>query len=467
MAMHRQDDSARGASGARWVRGITRRAFVQRSAAISALPLVTPVFASRGKPPGEALRVGLVGCGGRGTGAAVQSLRADPYTVLWSMGDAFEPRIETCLGNVEGAAGEEHGERIRVPDERRFAGLDAYQRVIDSGVDVVLLCTPPAFRPPHLAAAVEAGKHVFCEKPVAVDSPGVRSVLQSARIARDMGLALMSGFCWRYSTRERETYQRLHDGAIGDIHTVYTTYNTTGWVRPVPREPDWSDMRFQLRNWQYFTWLSGDHIVEQAVHSIDKIMWAMQDRPPVRCTAVGGRQVRPDVPETGNVYDHFSVTYEYDNGARAFHMCRHWPNTPSDNSDYILGSRGRCTVNGWTDTHVIEGEQPWRCESPRNDMYQQEHDDLFASIRNDRPINDGVAMAHSTLAAIMARNAAYTGGVVTWAQAMSDDLSIVPEPLGWGDLDEPVVPTPGTPLRLWRPRPMRSSARLIRQGGDA
>jgi myo-inositol 2-dehydrogenase / D-chiro-inositol 1-dehydrogenase len=308
---------------------------------------------------------------------------------------------------------------------------------------VVLLCEPPHFRPRHLKAAVEAGRHVFCEKPVAVDGPGLRSVLESAALAKSRGLSLVSGFCWRYSTREREAYARVHEGAIGEVRAVYTTYNAQSWVNPRTRREGWSDMEFQIRNWHFFNWLSGDHIVEQACHSIDKIAWAMNGRMPTACTAVGGRQSRPDVPETGNVYDHFSLTYEYEDGARAFHMCRHFLGTPFDNSDYIMGSDGICRVDGWARVHEITGKNPWKSQSPSNNMYQQEHDELFASIRSGKAMNDGTMMAHSTLMSIMGRMAAYTGQTVTWEQALNSSEDLSPPAYEWGELAVAPVPRPG------------------------
>ncbi len=409
-----------------------------------------PSLATGRKNPAE-LRVGVVGCGGRGTGALVQALHADEGSVLWSMGDLFEERLEPCLENTRTDlldADAENGtdlaeRRIRVSADRRFHGFDAYQRVIDSGVDVVLLTTPPAFRPQHLAAAVAAGKHVFCEKPVAVDAPGVRSVLESARLAKSKQLSLMSGFCWRYQDQVRETFDRLRAGGIGDIRSIQSTYNTTGWIQPKARQAPWTDTEFQTRNWHYFHPLSGDHIVEQAVHAIDWIGWAMGDAPPERCFAVGGRQVRDNLPETGNVFDHFSVVYEYPGGVRAYHTCRHWPNTASDNTMYVLGSRGHCTMKPWTAEHVIEGDEPWRGSAPGNDMYQREHDLLFKAIRSGSPVNDGEFMARSTLLAIMGRMAAYTGQVVTWDQAVQSAEVLNPEPWAMGTRPTPALAIPG------------------------
>ena len=422
----------------------TRREFLRTTAGIGAAAM-TPAMASafaRGKL--STVKVGLVGCGGRGTGAAVQALKADPGSMFWAMGDLSESRVSSCLGHVEEAV--EEPEKIDVPDERKFVGFDAYQRVIDSGVDVVLLCTPPAFRPEQVAAAIAANKHVFCEKPVAVDAPGVRSVLESARRAQDAGLSLMSGFCWRYQDQMREVFGKVLDGGIGRVRSMQCTYNTTGWVRPQPMQEGWSETEFQVRNWHYFHPISGDHIVEQAVHAIDWINWAMGGEMPVRCTAVGGRMTRPDLPETGNVWDNFAATFEFKDGARANHMCRHWPNTPADNTAYLIGTAGDCRVMPWRGVHVISrdgGKPDWKGSAAGNDMYQREHDELFAAIRAGEPINDGEMMANSTLLAIMARQAAYTGQAVTWEQMMASEENLNPKPWGWGDRARPTVAVPG------------------------
>ena len=429
--------------------GINRRDFVKASAAVGASGLLaSSALGSLVARREETLKIGVIGCGGRGTGAILQALKADANTVLWSAGEAFAGKIEQSVLHVQNALDDHHAEggmptgKIDIDESRRHVGFDAYEKVI-AECDVVLLTTPPAFRPMQLAAAVAAGKHVFCEKPVAVDAPGVRSVLDSAKQAQKKRLSLMSGFCWRYQNQCRETMARIHDGGIGDLHTLQTTYNTTGWVRPNARQEAWSDTEFQLRNWQYFTPLSGDHIAEQAVHAIDWIAWAMRDVPPTRCYAIGGRQTRPDSSETGNVFDHFSVTYEYEDGSRGYHMCRHWPNTPSDNSAYFIGSKGNCTMGPWTNKYEIAGDLPWRGEAAGNDMYQQELDELFAAIRSGHPINDGVQMAQTTLMAIMARQAAYTGQNITWQQALESEENLNPDAFAFGRRPTPSVAVPG------------------------
>lgn len=444
-------------------RGTTRREFVKLGAAVAAPALLGACAGARrdgptSEPPtvaGQAragtLRVGLIGCGGRGTGAAVQALRADRDVVLTAMGDVFADRLESSLAGIAGEMEEDGPEavaRVQVPRERRFVGFDSYQRVIDSDVDVVLLTSYPHFRPEHLRAAVAAGKHVFAEKPLAVDGPGIRSVLESERVARAQGTAVLVGFCWRYHTGIRATFDRLHAGEIGDVVSVQTTYHTDTLSKR-PRKSGWSDMEFQLRNWWHFTWISGDHIVEQAVHSVDRLAWAMGDAKPARVTCLGGRAAR-NGPEHGDVFDHFAAVYEYADGRRAFHTCRQIDGCPSDNTDYVHGTRGSAVINGWTPTLSLRdggGREVWRYDGGAGGtdagMYQNEHNALFASIRSGRVINDLERGANSTLMAIMARMAAYTGQTVTWEQAMNSGDRLGPERYELGGAPRVEVAIPG------------------------
>lgn len=419
-----------------------RREFLKTSAALGialAAPAILPgnLFANTN---GDTLRIGLVGCGGRGTGAAAQALKADPNVVLTALGDAFPEPPQNSLKALRGETALTN--KIKVAPDHCFVGLDAYQKVIDSGVDVVLLATPPGFRPVHLKAAVEAGKHIFCEKPVATDSPGVRSVLASAKLAKAKSLSLVTGFCWRYDFARREFYKRIHEGAIGDLHAVYATYYT-GQVKPMSpastRPKDMGDLEWQLRNWYNFTWLSGDGLVEQAVHSVDKIAWAMKDKPPLKAIAVGGRQT-PN--HEGNIFDHMFVTYEYPDDVRAFLGQRQVSNCANENSDYLMGTAGFGKIPGWS-APFIRGKETWRYSAskttPPPDMYQQEHNELFASIRAGAAHNDGEWMAHSTLLALMGRMAAYTGQEVTWEDALNSQERLFPEKLDW-NMKLPVAP---------------------------
>ena len=408
----------------------TRREFLKTSALLGgalAAPAILPgkLFA---KENSDTLRIGLIGCGGRGSGAANQALSADKNVVLVAMGDAFEDRLQSSLKNLQAS----HPDKVKVNPDKCFVGLDAYQKVIDSGVDVVLLTTPPGFRPVHLKAAIAANKHVFTEKPMATDAPGVRTVLAAAEEAKKKNLSVVAGFCYRYNTGVRAIMDQIHQGAIGDIRALHTTYNTGSVWSPFARQPEWTDIQYQVKNWYYYSWLSGDHIAEQAVHSIDKMSWAMKDVPPVRCVALGGRQART-APEYGNIFDHFSVVYEYASGARGFHSCRQQAGCFSDNSDYIMGSDGVAhIVRAFSGPFIIKGKADWRFhEDKASDMYQNEHDQFFASIRNGKLINDGIWMAHSTLLALMGRMAAYTGQAVTWEEAMNSQEKLVPENLTW------------------------------------
>ncbi len=420
----------------------SRRKFIKTTGSvIAASPFAlnllssSPVFAGLNS---ETLKVGLVGCGGRGTGAANQALKADDNVVLHAVADVFEDRLNSSLENLTKA----HGKKVKVDEGHKFLGFDAYQKLIDSGVDVVLLATPPGFRPDHLTAAVEAGKHVFCEKPVAVDAPGIQKVLAAAKKAKEKNLSLMSGFCWRYHYPKRETFGKILEGAVGDISTIYNTYNTgTLWSKP--RQPEWSEMEYQLRNWLYYNWLSGDHIAEQAVHSLDMMSWALGDPKPVSAVGTGGRQVRTE-DQFGHVYDHFAIVYEYEKGAKGFHFCRQQFNCENSYAVEVFGNKGNALVDCTRGVHEIKGQTSWRFKGEQNDMYQTEHDELFAAIRKGTPINDGNYMAQSTMLAIMGRMAAYTGQKITWEQAMNSKEKLGPEQYTW-DVQYPVssVPKPG------------------------
>lgn len=423
----------------------SRRDFLKTASlatATLAAPAILPanLFATNDPP---LLRIGLIGCGGRGTGAASNALRADTRVELVALGDVFPEQIEKSLKALRADA--ELAPKVKVAPEKCFAGFDAYQKVIESGVDVVLLAAPPGFRPQHLQAAVAAGKHVFAEKPMAVDATGVRSVIASAEAAKQKNLSLVAGFCYRYNTGVRAFMEQIHNGTIGEVRAIHTAYNTGGvWSKP--RQPGWTDLEWQLRNWMYFTWLSGDHIAEQAVHNLDKMSWVMKDVPPERCMAVGGRQARTGA-EYGHIFDHFGVVYEYANGVRGFHFCRQQTNTTPDNSDYVMGADGVAhIVRSFSGPFVIRGKTNWRFreEQKARDMYQNEHNELFASIRSGQPINDGHWMAQSTMLAVMGRLAAYTGQVVTWEEAMNSQENLFPEKLAWdAPLGVPPVATPG------------------------
>lgn len=392
----------------------------------------------------DVLKVGLVGCGGRGSGAASQALKADKNVRLTAMADAFADRLESSLTNLQ--ADEDIKAKIDVPAERRFVGFDAYQQLLDSGVDVVLLCTPPHFRPQHLQAAIAAGKHVFAEKPVAVDAPGVLSVLSTCEVAKAKKLSVCSGLCLRYSQGFRETIARIHDGAIGDVLALQAN-DLRGPIWTKPRQPDWTDMEWQMRNWYYFSWLSGDFNVEQHVHFLDVCAWVMQEKYPEQASGSGGRQVRTG-SEFGNIFDHHAVNYEYPGGPTMLSQTRQQAGCSGDMSVQLIGTKGHANLSEGKGklsiTPYFDSSVPsWRYRGPDNDVYQSEHDDLFASIRKGEPINHGSYMAKSTLLAILGRMATYTGQTLTWQQALDSQERLGPEQYAWGPLATPPIAVPG------------------------
>ena len=386
---------------------------------------------------GETIKVGLIGCGGRGSGAAKNAMLAGKDIKLVAMGDVFADRMQASRQRFQ--ADKTLADRFAVDDDHCFSGFDAYKKVTDS-VDVVVLGTPPNFRPLHLKYAVEQGKHAFVEKPVAVDAPGVRSILETCELAKKKKLAIVSGLCWRYHQAKREIVKRIHDGAVGNITAMQTDYNTQRpGKRVLAREQGWSDMEYQMRNWYFYTWLSGDHNVEQHIHSLDKIAWVMRDEYPVQAYGMGGRQAIPD-NEPGQIYDHHAVCYEFANGVRCYSYCRQQTGTYRGTRDWIFGSKGTALLM----EHEITGENPWKFGSTRGmNMYQQEHDELFASIRDGKPINNGEYMAKSTLMAIMGRMATYTGQLITWDQAFNSKQDLSPKAWDWISLPEPEVAIPG------------------------
>ena len=412
----------------------SRREFLKTSATAAAILAAPAILGTKSSAasPGDTIKVGLIGCGGRGTGAAAQALKADPNVELFAVGDVFEKALS---GSLQAVAAEAGADKVKVKPENRFVGLDAYQKVIASGVDVVVLATPPGFRPVHLRAAVEAGKHVFCEKPMATDAPGVRSVMESVRMAKERSLAIVAGFCWRYDYPLREFFKRIHDGEIGEVRAIYGTY-LTGPVKPMPpassRPEGITNLEWMVRNWYNFNWLGGDGIVEQAVHTADWLAWVMKDVVPVTCTAVGGRQIPA---QGGNIYDHIEANYVWADGTHGFLAQRQIPGCFSENHLTVIGSKGTGRIDARGPT--ITGENPWRYRGEKPNMYQVEHNELFASIRSGKPINDGDRMAKSTLLGIMARQAAYTGQQLTWEMIQNSQQVLVPEIKDWDSKVEP------------------------------
>lgn len=422
--------------------GSGRRAFVKKSGLAlvgSSLAYPSAMLAATSILGDSKLKIGLIGCGGRGTGAAAQAIQADPNAVLTAMGDVFEDRLSTAYAELLKVG----GNQVKVDEEHKFIGFDAYQKVIDSDVDVVLLTTPPGFRPTHLTAAVDAGKHIFCEKPIAVDMPGVRMVIAAAKKAKEKELCIVSGFCFRYDRANRETFGRIVKGDVGDIRAI-STFRNGGEAWYKERQPDWTQMTYQMRNWYYYNWLSGDFIVEQAVHSLDLMSWAMGDIMPISAIGTGGRQVRVH-QKYGNIYDHFAVEFEYANGAKGYHFTRQQSDTSRRNSVDVFGSEGSAVVHIGKQ-YELKGPNSWKFEGERNNMYQTQHDELFAAIRNGTPINDGGFMANSTMLAIWARTVGYTGQTISFQQLMESNESLGPDMADYDwDLayEMPAIAVPG------------------------
>ena len=412
---------------------LSRRDFLKSSAASAVLlgagSLAQGVFAAGS----DELRVGVIGCGGRGTGAAYDCLKADPGVKIVALGDLFKDRVDGCFNNLTGNA--DFKSRVDITPERCFTGFDNFEKVIAGGVDMVILGAPPGFRPAHLKAAVEAGKHVFMEKPVAVDGPGVRTVMQAGDLAAQKKLGIVAGTQRRHEAPYIETMKRINEGAIGEVVAAQCYWNTGGlWNHG--RKPEWTDMEWQVRNWLYFTWLSGDHIVEQHVHNLDAINWAMGAHP-VKCVGMGGRQVRTD-PAYGSIFDHFCIDYEYPSGARMMSMCRQIDGCCGNVSERVAGTKG---TSNCRDT--IRGATDWKYEGPSPSPYVQEHADLIASIKAGKPLNEARQVAESCLTAIMGRMSAYTGQEVTWEQALNSKEDLTPAKLELGPLPVAPVAVPG------------------------
>lgn len=392
----------------------------------------------------EAIRVGLVGCGGRGTGAAEQCLRAgglaNPNVTvrLTAIGDAFRDRANACRDRLRQAA----RNQVDVPDERVFVGLDAYQRVIENS-DLVILATPPGFRPIHIRATIAARKHLFTEKPVAVDGPGIRMCFAAFEEANRNRLCVVAGTQRRYQTSYLESMCRIHDGALGTITSARCYWNQGSlWHRA--RTEQMTDVEWQLRNWLYFTWLSGDHICEQHVHNLDVMNWAVGNGHPTHATGLGGRQVRTGA-EFGHIFDHFAVDYEYPNGVRVMSQCRQIAGCASNVSEAVTGTKGSWSGSSAGD-HRITGDNAWNFNRRQdNQPYQAEHVALLEAIRGGRQINDLKNVTESTLTAILGRMACYTGQRVSWEDALNSQQSLMPERLTW-DMNLPVAPVavPGT-----------------------
>jgi myo-inositol 2-dehydrogenase / D-chiro-inositol 1-dehydrogenase len=415
--------------------GVTRREFIRNATAATVAASVASTIGLSGAyaAGSDEIRVGLVGCGGRGTGAAGNVLKAAPGVRIVAMADAFQDRLDTSRK----ALADEHPDIATVADDHCFVGLDAYQKLLQTDVNYVILATPPGFRHIQIEAAIKAGKNIFAEKPVAVDPAGVRHCFALADEIGRRGISMVAGTQYRHFEPYIESMKRIHGGSIGKVLAARAYYNTGElWIHE--RQPEWTELENQIRNWLYYTWLSGDHIVEQFIHNIDAINWALGGHP-VRAIATGGRQVRT-APEYGQIYDHFAVSYEYPDAVFCAAMCRQQNGTDKKVANEFTGTTGEAFV---LPTYYITGANPWKYEGDPNDMYVQEHTDLIASIRSGQPLNELKQVAESSLTAIMGRMSAYTGKTVEWDEALNSPESLMPDELKWGPMPTPPVPMPG------------------------
>ncbi len=423
-------------------KSISRRSFLAKGAvaatAISAFPFVRTAHAAPDKP----IRVGVVGCGGRGTGACSNVLVADPNTRLVAMADIGMDRIEESLKalkedrDLQGPL----AKNVQVTKEMMFTGLDGYKKLLQADVDYVILATPPGFRPEHYEACVNAGKHVFCEKPVATCPAGVRRIRASAQKAKQKGLSVVVGLNARHELGVIETVKRINDGALGEILTG-NLWRLGGGLWHRGSNPAWSQLEYQCRNWYYFDWLSGDQITEMVVHQIDLMNWAMGGHP-VSALAQGGRIQRTD-PKYGNIYDNMTVDYEYANGVHVTCMLRQWDNCESRNSNLVIGTQGQSDCR-----QGIRGANTWRFRGERTNASVYEHNVLLESIRKSAARNDILDFAaDSTLTTIIGRESAYTGKLITWEEGLNSPLDLYPsaQMLAQGKAPQRPVAIPGQP----------------------
>lgn len=428
----------------------TRRDFINKTLLAGGFALAAGAISCRKQkqvfdlphaaPDGPLLKAGLVGCGGRGTGAALNFLDAGPSLELAALGDMFDDKLQKCRANIKKERG------IEIDSEKCFVGFDAFEKVIDAGVDIVLLATPPYFRPQHFGAAVKAGKHVFMEKPVAVDPSGIRSILINGMRAREMGLSVVTGTIKRHQVDYLATYEKVKKGAIGEIVAGNCYYNQ-GKLWHVNPRAEWSEMEAMLRNWVNWCWLSGDHIVEQHIHNLDLMNWFIGTHP-LKATGFGSRQRRT----TGDQYDNFSVDYIYPDNVHVHSMCRQINACATNVTDNIRGTHGytNCENTIFSPHGAVRWKFPLNEEQKKDGRhflrhaFVQEHIDLVASIRNHQPLNEAQQIAESTLTAIMGRISAYTGHVVTWDELLNSELKLGPKHFVMGDVDiDKSIPLPG------------------------
>ncbi|MFO1488563.1 MAG: Gfo/Idh/MocA family oxidoreductase [Verrucomicrobiota bacterium] len=407
---------------------LSRRRFLRNtSLAAAGAAIVTnfPFVQTSHAAPDDAIKIGLIGCGGRGTDAVANAMEAAPNVKVAAIGDIFDNKTQAAA------------KKFNIAPEFAFSGFDAYQKVLAvPDVNYVILATPPGFRPIHFEAAVKAGKHIFCEKPVAVDAPGIRQFIAAGELAKQKNLCVVAGTQRRHQPSYLETIKRIHDGDIGDVITLRAYWNGGAiWHRGDKGE---TEMERQVFNWYHYLWLCGDHIVEQHVHNLDVCNWIMNDHP-IRAYGQGGRQALGS--KSGHIFDHFAVEFEYANGARMFSQCRQISGTDGNVSEAVAGTKGSCrkVADG-----VILGDKPFKFEGSRTNPQVLEHTDLIAAVRGAAPyVNESTTVAHSTMTAIMGRESAYSGQAITWEEAMGWQTSLAPEKMEWGPAPVRPVPVPG------------------------
>ncbi len=418
----------------------SRRKFLSRTTSLTAgaatLGMFTRPALGFHNSDDDALKIGLIGCGGRGTGAVRNIIQADSRSKITALADAFPDRIKLTSDILQ----TDDKDNYDVADDHIFTGVNCHEEIVKTDVDIIVLATPPHFRPAQMEAAVNAGKHVFCEKPVAVDVPGALRVLAACEKAEANGQSVVSGLCWRYDTSINEMMSRLEEGAIGDIRAIEANYLTgTLWYRTPKPDQVWSPMENQLRNWIYYNWLSGDHIAEQHIHSIDKALWAYGDVPPVACYGVGGRLARTE-EKWGNVYDHFTTVYEWEDGRKAFCHCRQMDGCFNQTNDHVYGTDG---IAGILSRTISTAEGEVKIKAGKRSMYVNEQDELVKSIRAGIPINNGAYMTNSTLMALMGRDAAYTGKRIKWEDYIKSEVVLGPKSYDEPDYVPDTVAIPG------------------------
>lgn len=409
---------------------ITRRDFLKGTAAVGALAAL-PVSNYAFVAGSDRIRLGIIGCGGRGSGAVLDACGTTGVELV-AMADIFHDRLESSREHLK----EQLGEKFKVTEQKCFYGWHSYEYLLMSGVDYVICSTPPGFRPLHVMAAVEAGKHVFMEKPAATCPAGCRRIMEAAKLAESKGLGILAGTQYRHHRGYQDIVARMEKGEIGKIRTATMYYMVSGqWTRD--RQPEWTDMEWQIRNWMWFTWLSGDQPLEQFVHNIDVMNWAMGGHP-TKAVAMGGRQLTEVT--YGNIFDHFEIEYEYPGGAIVNGHCRQWDNAYSRVLNRWVGTDGEAGTDGLNDPcGYVNGTKISGAVNP----YYQEHADFIASLRAGKPFNEGVQVAESTLTAIMGRMSAYTGQEVTWEQALNSKLNLMHNAMECGKFGYDPVPTPG------------------------